>query len=76
MNDTCMGVCRMTANQEDMPFNNQGMCICPDTFMNLHGFPLRMTVGKLMGLLAGKAGVLDVREVPLWDGLQWGGREC
>ena len=27
--------------------------------MNPHGFPSRMTVGKLLELMAGKAGVLD-----------------
>ena len=50
------GVCEMIANQEDMPFSDQGTC--PDIVMNPHGFPSRMTVGKLMELLAGKAGVL------------------
>eukprot|EP00053_Salpingoeca_punica_P018423 m.180595 g.180595 ORF g.180595 m.180595 type:complete len:1139 (+) comp17430_c0_seq1:156-3572(+) len=51
------GVCGLIVNQEDMPFNDLGMC--PDVIMNPHGFPSRMTVGKLMELLSGKAGVLD-----------------
>lgn len=67
------GVCGLIVNQEDMPFNDQGIvpgmctwlahptvtelmdpCVCTDTIMNPHGFPSRMTVGKMIELLAGK----------------------
>ncbi|KAG5340567.1 DNA-directed RNA polymerase III subunit [Termitomyces sp. Mn162] len=67
------GVCGLIVNQEDMPFNDRGispgksvrydrwdsLCgLISDTIMNPHGFPSRMTVGKMIELLAGKAGVL------------------
>ncbi|CAG7837989.1 unnamed protein product [Allacma fusca] len=51
------GVTGLIVNQEDLPFSDSG--IIPDVVMNPHGFPSRMTVGKLIELLAGKAGVLD-----------------
>ncbi|XP_039299777.1 DNA-directed RNA polymerase III subunit RPC2 [Nilaparvata lugens] len=51
------GVTGLIVDQEDFPFNDQG--VCPDMIMNPHGFPSRMTVGKLIELIAGKAGVLE-----------------
>ena len=50
------GVVGIISDQADMPFNDQG--ICPDIIMNPHGFPSRMTVGKMLELVTGKAGVL------------------
>ncbi|KAJ2006955.1 DNA-directed RNA polymerase III complex subunit Rpc2 [Coemansia thaxteri] len=50
------GVCGIIVQQEDMPFTDRG--IYPDIVMNPHGFPSRMTVGKLMEFVASKAGAI------------------
>ncbi|KAJ3672618.1 hypothetical protein LUZ60_007339 [Juncus effusus] len=53
------GVCGTIVQQEDFPFSERG--ICPDLIMNPHGFPSRMTIGKMIELLGGKAGVSSGR---------------
>ena len=53
------GVCGTILQQSDFPFSERG--INPDLIMNPHGFPSRMTVGKMIELLGGKAGMNDGR---------------
>ncbi|KAL1902157.1 DNA-directed RNA polymerase III complex subunit Rpc2 [Ceratocystis pirilliformis] len=54
------GVVGIIVDQEDLPFSDAGLV--PDIIMNPHGFPSRMTVGKLIECLTGKASVLDGRK--------------
>lgn len=62
------GVIGLIVSQEDLPFNRDG--ICPDMIMNPHGFPSRMTVGKLKELVAGKSAII---KGTLHDGTAFGG---
>lgn len=83
------GVVGLIVSQEDMPFSESG--ITPDIIMNPHGFPSRMTVGKILELVSGKAGLLtgkiregsafcdakteEIREILVEHGYNYSGKE-
>merc|ERR1711966_493966 len=46
------GVCGLISPQENLPFSANGLI--PDLIMNPHGFPSRMTIGKLIEIIGGK----------------------
>ncbi|PSR87063.1 DNA-directed RNA polymerase III subunit RPC2 [Coniella lustricola] len=54
------GVVGIIVDQEDLPFSDKGLV--PDIIMNPHGFPSRMTVGKLLECLTGKASIVHGRK--------------
>jgi len=50
------GICGLICFNKDLPFSNDG--IIPDLIMNPHGFPSRMTIGKMFELVEAKSSSL------------------
>jgi len=65
------GVIGLILNEEDMPFNSQGMS--PDIIINPHGIPSRMTVGQLLEGVIGKKCCIKGRGD--FDGTPFGQRD-
>lgn len=65
------GVIGIKISNQDLPFSEQGYT--PDIIMNPHGFPSRMTVGKLLELLSSKASALRGYR---YDGTAFEDKKC